>query len=82
MSILRTLFSLPERFPTDPIDHPDLQRMTSRELADLPFPRIEWEADTRRLLNDSSADNAGSRNPVRSCPAKHMVRLEAGRACK
>jgi hypothetical protein len=24
---------------SDPLDHPDLKRMTPRELADIPFPR-------------------------------------------
>jgi hypothetical protein len=68
MSILRTIFRLPEPLPKDPIDHPDLQRMTSRELADLPFPRIEREGDARTLRRDSRADIAASNNPARSFP--------------
>ena len=33
----------------DPIDHPDLRRMSPRDLADLPFPRLP--ADTSACRN-------------------------------
>jgi hypothetical protein len=39
LSILSMIFRFSEPSPSDPIDHPDLRRMTQRELADLPFPR-------------------------------------------
>jgi hypothetical protein len=43
MITLRRLFTrteVPAFDPPDPLDHPDLQRMTMRELADLPLPRL------------------------------------------
>ena len=36
---LRRRLLLPEAPVPDPIDHPALRRMSSRELADLPLPR-------------------------------------------
>ena len=42
MMIFRRLFSTRETTvfdPPDVLDHPDLRRMTLRELADLPLPR-------------------------------------------
>lgn len=70
MSILRKIFRLSEPISTDPIDHPDLRRMTSRELADLPFPRNRWEAHADTMLRDTSTDIALSSVSARSCPGR------------
>ncbi len=59
MITLRRLFRRSEALPfepADPLDHPDLQRMTLRELADLPLPRRSGLHET-----DVAGGDAGPR---------------------
>lgn len=54
MSIIARLFRLSQSEAGDPIDHPALQRMSLRDLADIPLPR-EWHDPVRAVHKVSPA---------------------------
>lgn len=65
MSILCRIFRISELVLTDPIDHPDLRRMTTRELADLPFPRGARERHDATIVIEGTVDvTVGERDGV------------------
>jgi len=65
MSILCRIFRISEIVLTDPIDQPDLRRMTTRELADLPFPRGARERHDATIVIEATVDvTVGERDGV------------------
>jgi hypothetical protein len=70
MSILSRFFRLPEPSPIDPIDHPDLRRMTVRELADLPFPRPDPNACADPAFRAKCVGGAVPRIAMRGRPGR------------
>lgn len=63
----RKLRSGPDTIDAGPLDHPDIRRMSPRELADLPWPRADAiGADQPPVASPEAVGTAG-----RSLPGQH-----------
>lgn len=57
-ALRRRLAILDEAPPAEPLDHPDLGRLSLRDLADLPLPRPEPRQSSAATLGDPEHDTA------------------------
>ena len=57
MTFMKRFFVLREPNVPDPIDHPEIKRMTQRELADLPLPRTPLQVSTSPEYGRPSSQN-------------------------